>query len=146
MCGVRPGIGNRLDGAEKIFPRGAREETSEALEMLVAFFLVARAGMKISAVVVALPDFDHRIFYRTPAAVQDAPAEPGHFAHGGRDVVIENEKIVIGIEREFIRIKWTLGLFGGEIQVFRKGATNREIGCGEAEPFKKISPRWKQKR
>ena len=103
-------IRHGLDRAEKIFARGARAEAPEALEIFVAFLGVARAGVEIRAAVIALPDFHERIANRRAAGVEDASAEIRDFADRGRERVVHDEQIVVGIEREVIRVKWPFGL------------------------------------
>src|SRR5262245_31422368 len=79
------GIGNRFDGAEQVFAIRPGHETSETLEVHVAFILVDSSGMKVSAVVVALPDFYESAADRLAATVENAPGQIGDRAHCGRD-------------------------------------------------------------
>src|SRR5689334_19629120 len=99
------GVGDRFDRAENIFSGRAGEEAPEALKVLVALVGIAGPGVKISPAVVTLPDFDERIAYRVAARVEDPPAQPGDFAHSGCNRVVQDEQVVVGVERQFVRIE-----------------------------------------
>jgi hypothetical protein len=52
------GVGDGLDGSEKILAIRSGDEPAEALEVRVALFAVPGLGMKVGSVAVALPDLD----------------------------------------------------------------------------------------
>lgn len=104
------GIRNGLDGAEKVFAAAAGEEPAEALEMFVAFFLVASARVEVGAGAVALPDLDESIADRLSAFVENPAGNPGDFADCGSEAVIDDEEVVIGIEGKFVGIERAFGL------------------------------------
>src|SRR5947207_9297225 len=70
-------IGDRLDRAEDVFARGAGDKAAEALKIPVSVLGVARAGVRISPVVVALPDFYGGVLERIPAGVENLAAQVG---------------------------------------------------------------------
>ena len=105
-----PRIRHWLDRAEKILARTAREETPEALEIPVALFRIARVRMQVGPAVVALPDFHERIAHRVALRIEDAPAHVSNLADCGSDRVIDDDEIVIRIERQMVRVKRPLRL------------------------------------
>ena len=75
---------------------------------------------------VDLPDLDLSIADGFAACVQNATAEVGHFAYGWCNVFIEDEKIVVGIEGELVRIERAFRLGGGKHELLGESAGDSE--------------------
>ena len=99
-------VRDRLDRSEIIFAGRTRQKAAEALKIRVPALRVLLG--EIDAVPVALPDFDEDVSHRLSACGEDAAGKVGHFAHGGRDVVVDDEEIVIGVKRQLGGIKRSL--------------------------------------
>ncbi|MFM1944907.1 MAG: hypothetical protein RI897_3889 [Verrucomicrobiota bacterium] len=137
------GVGDGFDGAEVVFPGRAGEEASVALEVSVAFGLVAVLGVAVDAIPVGLPDFDQGIPDGVAAVVEEATAEVGDLADGGGEGIVEDEEVVVGIEGEAIGVEgafclgWGLGEFIGE------GTGDGEPGGGREEgALEEGTPGW----
>jgi len=102
------------------------------LEVGVAFFGIAAAAVEVDAAAIDLPDFDDGIADGVAFGVEEAAAEVGDFADSGGEVVVEDEKVVIGIEREFVRIEGAFGLTGRLGEGFGESAGRGE-GGGEGD-------------
>ena len=66
---------------------------------------VIAAGMEIGPIVVALPDFHHRVAKRLAVGAQDFAREVRDGPDRGGELVVDDNQVVIGIEREFVRVK-----------------------------------------
>ena len=119
-------IRHRLDRAEKILARAASEKTPEALEIPFALFRIARARMQVGPAVVALPDFHERIAHRVALRIENAPAHVSNLADGGSDRVIDDDEIVIRIERQMVRVKRPLRLRRRSDELFGKSPRRRK--------------------
>src|SRR5262249_2487196 len=110
------------DGAKVIFPRGARGKPAESLEILVLLLLllVAVAGVQIHRVDVALPDLDHRVPNRLTAYRQHPAGKVRDFAYGRRDGVVDDDQVVIGVERQLVRVERPFGHPGSAGKLFGK--------------------------
>src|SRR5580704_14603448 len=64
--------------------------------------------MNVRAVVIDLPDFDQCIANRIAAGVEDFAAEVSHVTHGRRDRIVDDEQIVVRVERQMIGIERAL--------------------------------------
>ena len=84
--------------------------------------------MKIDAVIVYLPDLDDGILDGRAARVQDAAGEVGNVAHGRRDRIIDDDQVIVGIERQLVRIEGPLGQAGGARKLFGEGARYEKHG------------------
>ena len=93
-----------LDGAKVVFTRRAGQETSEALEILIAGCMSVFA-VQIHALVVHLPDFHERVANRLTARVQNPSAEVGDVTKSRRDAIIDDDEVVIGVERQVVGIE-----------------------------------------
>lgn len=82
--------------------------------------------MDIGAVVIGLPDLDQRITYRVAVFVEDATGQPSDLADRGRDAVIHDNQIIIGIERQMIGVERSLGLLRRARQCLSESARHRE--------------------
>lgn len=98
-------ITDRFDGAEQVFTFTPREKSSETLEIFVAFIRAHALAVEISTFVIALPNFYFRAPHRLTFGIEDSTAEVGDLAERGAEGIVENEQIIISIERQVIRIK-----------------------------------------
>src|SRR5438093_8211897 len=108
--GCAPGIGNRLDGAEYILAGGTGEEAAETLEVCITLLAVAAPTVDIGSIVVALPDFNQRIANRIAVRVEYASAQPGDLAHGGRHAVVDDNQVIVCVERQVVGVERPFGL------------------------------------
>ena len=101
------GVGDRLDRAEAIAAVRSGQEPAEALEILVALVGLgfAVAGVDIDLVGVALPDFDGDAAHRTPRGGQHPTRQLGDLADGRSDPIVDNDQVVVGVERELVGIE-----------------------------------------
>ncbi len=126
-------VGDGFDGAEVVFTGGAGEEASVALEVGVAFGLVAVLGVAVDAIAVGLPDFDQGIADGVATVVEEAPAEVGDLADGWGEGIVEDEKVVVGIEGEMIGVEGAFRLGGGLGEFIGEGSGDGEPGGGGQE-------------
>jgi len=119
-------IGHRADRAEEVFARRPREETSEALEVTVALRGVTRLRVDVRAVVVGLPNLNEGIAHGFTFFVEDPPAEPSDHANGRGDPVVNDDQVVVGIERKFVRVERPFGLLRGPREGFGKSTRHGE--------------------
>ena len=108
MCGAgRPGIRDRLDRPEVVLAVRAGREPAEALEVLVLLIAgrAAVAGVQVHLVGVALPDLDGRIPHGAPGRAQDAAGQVRDLADGRGDVIVDDDQVVVGIERQLVRVE-----------------------------------------
>ena len=68
--------------------------------------------MQVRPVVVALPDFDERVADRRALHVEDLAREVGDGADGGGDRVVDDDQVVVGVERQLVGVERPLGLIG----------------------------------
>jgi hypothetical protein len=61
------------------------------------------------------------------------PADISDLADRRRERVVEDDEIVVRIEREMVRIKWTFGLGRRAQQFLGESARHREERGGESE-------------
>ena len=114
------GVGDRLDRAEIVFAGRAGEESPEALKVLVVILLVRVASVDVGAVVVDLPDLDQGVPDRVALGVENTAEKMGHFAHGRSDRVVDDQEVVVGVERELVGIERPLSLRGRPHQFVRE--------------------------
>ena len=91
-------------------------------------------GVDVGPVVVDLPDLDQGVPHRVALGVEDAAGQVGHLADGRRDAVVDDEQVVVGVERELVRIKRPLGLPGRAHQLVGEQAAGREGGRAQGQP------------
>jgi hypothetical protein len=120
------GIRHRLDRAEVVFAAGAGEESAVALEVAIATAGVAAAGVQVDAVSVGLPDLDDRVADRLAARVEDAAGQVRDLADRGGDMLVHNDQVVVGIERQMIGIEGPFGLPRRAEQLFGEGAASEQ--------------------
>src|SRR5688572_18115374 len=104
------GVRHGLDRAKVVLASTVGQKPAEALEVSVSHFGVAGAGMQVRSVVIALPDFDGRIANRLAPRVEDTAGEMRNLADGGRDPVVDDEQIIVRVERQLIGIERPFGL------------------------------------
>src|SRR6476646_3987276 len=93
----------RFHGPENILTGGAGNETAISLEEGVAITAGAGSG-DVGAVVVRLPDLDEGAADGRAVLIEHAAAHPGDGSDCGRDGVVDDDQIVVEIERQFIGI------------------------------------------
>src|SRR5437867_1802941 len=133
------GIESRFDRAEIVFAAGAGQEPAKALKVRVAGS-VAVAAVQINAVIVHLPDFDQRVADRVAAAVQNPTAEVGDLAHGRRERVVDDDEVVVGVQRKVVRVKWAFGLAWGAHQFLSQSARQCEQDGAPDKALEKDAP------
>ena len=113
------GVRDRLDGAEVVLAGRAGQEPAEALEVLVllVLLLVAVGRVQVDALGVALPDLDQGVADRVALGVEDPAGQVGDLADGRGDAVVDDEQVVVGVERELVRVERPLGLGRGAGQL-----------------------------
>ena len=111
MCGRAAGVGDGLDRAEVVFAGRAGQEPAEALEVRVALVAALVAvGVEVDAVGVALPDLDDGVADRVALGVEDAAGQVRDLADGRRDGVVDDDQVVVGVERQLVGVERPLGL------------------------------------
>ena len=105
------GIRHRLDCAEAELARLAGREVAEALKVLVLLTRLRPAvgRVQVHRVRVALPNFDRRIANRLPLGVENAPRQMRDLADRRSDRVVDDQQIVVFVERQLVGIKRPLG-------------------------------------
>jgi hypothetical protein len=103
------GVGHGFDRAKIVLPGGTGQEPPVALEVLVASLLVAGAAVQVRALVVHLPDFDERVAEWRAGRVEDTAREVRDFTHGGRDRIVDDQQVVVGVERQAVRVERPFG-------------------------------------
>src|SRR6266568_3293543 len=114
-----------LDGAKIVFAAGAGQEPAKALEVFVAL-RVSVTTVQIDPMVVHLPDFHQRVPYRIAFRVEDAPAQVRDFPNRRSDAVVDDDEVVVCVERQVVRIEWPLRLSGRADEFVAKGAGHGE--------------------
>ena len=82
------------------------------------------AAMQVYTVSIDLPDFNERISDRPAGRVEQLARQVSNFPDGRREVVVNNDQIIVGIERQMVGIERALGLMRSEGEGFGKGAGN----------------------
>jgi hypothetical protein len=122
-CAAR--IKDGLDRAEVVFAAGPSHESAKALEIGFAFGVFV-AAVQVNAVTIGLPNFNQHVSKWVSTSIQNAPGEMRDLADRGSDGIVDDNEVVVRIQRKVVRIKWALGLLGREEQLFGKGARNGE--------------------
>jgi hypothetical protein len=66
--------------------------------------------------------------------VEDTPAEVRHLADGRRDGVVDDQQVVVGVQRQLVGVERPLGLLRGAHQFVGEGARRGQedaAGCGQ---------------
>src|SRR5207249_1928643 len=92
--------------------------------------------MNVGSIVVRMPDLDMRISNRAATAIENSSAQISDSTDGGRDVAVNNKKIVIRIQRQRDRIIRTLRLLRSSHQSLSKSPgyseeSSRKAGCAK---------------
>ena len=134
MWGVRPGYGTGLIVRKPVLALRSGHEPAESLEVPIALGPVRAAGMQVDPAVVALPDLDERVSDRFAPGVEDAAPEPRDGPDGGRDAVVDDEQVVVGVEGQLVRIERSLRLQGRAHELIGEDAAGSERHRAEREP------------
>ena len=110
---------------------GAGEKSAESLKILIPFITIGRAAVQIGAVVIHLPDFDEHISQRFSVTVEYSTGEMSYFTDGGRDRVIDDNQVIIRVQRQVIGIEGAFGLLRRSHQILGEGAGSQKMGCGD---------------
>lgn len=98
------GVDGGLDCAEQIFPVGSGQEPADPLEVRVTISDGA-VCVDVSTVVVCLPDFYQCAANRAARAIEYPARHPGDFSNRGGCAVVDDEQIVVQIERQLIGVE-----------------------------------------
>jgi hypothetical protein len=133
-----PWIQARFYGPEEILARGACYKAPVSLKIAIAIAYRA-LGVDIGPIVIGLPDLDRCSTDRLTALVENAATQPRDLADRRRDVIADDDEIVIAIERQPIRIVRSQSLGRSKDKLLRKCSRHREQGTAEAEAAKKFA-------
>ena len=64
------------------------------------------SGVVINLFRVALPDLDQSIPHRAARRVEHLAGQVGDLADGRSDAVVDDDQVVVGVERQLVGIKW----------------------------------------
>ena len=146
MCAAgRPAVGDRLDGPEVVLAGRAGQEAAESLEVRVELLLACVVRLEVGAVAVALPDLDDGVADRVALGVEDPAAQVRDLADRRGDRVVDDQQVVVGVERELGRVVRPLVLVRGAGQLLGEGASGREGGCASARCSYESSPVGREK-
>src|SRR5260370_31162620 len=95
-------IPHRFDRAEIILAGGTRQEAAEALEVRVEPGLVGTIR-KVNAIVIHAPNLNRGVAERIALRIEQSPAQVRDLANGGSDRIIDDDKVVISVQRKFGR-------------------------------------------
>ena len=109
MSGRTSFVGDRFNCSEIVFSIRTGQESTVTLEIRVECSLALRVLLQISSVFVALPDFDHGVAQWVSAGIQDPPTQMGNRADCRCDPIIDDQQIVIGIQRQLVRKERSFG-------------------------------------
>src|SRR5580692_6889096 len=87
----------------------------------------------VTALGVALPDFDNDVPHRLAAGGENATGEMRYLADGGRNVVVDHEQIIIGVERQLGWIKRSLSQTRCLGEFLRVGTANKQGRCPQGD-------------
>ena len=103
---------DRLDRPEVVTTLRIGQEAPVALEVGIEPRRLTSAGVDVGASLIDLPDLDNRVADRLPGRRGDPSRQMRDLADARRDGVVEDQQVVIGIERQLVRIKRPLGRHG----------------------------------
>ena len=127
------GIGDGFDGAEYVFARAAGEESTESLEIFIVFVGPIALRVDVHGVVVHLPNFDQRVADWFAFGIHEFAGKPGDFADAGCDGVVDGDQIVVGIQWQSIRVKWSFCLSRRLLESLCKCARSEKQSAGGGE-------------
>jgi hypothetical protein len=82
--------------------------------------------VNVGPLAVHLPDLDDGVAHRIPLGIEDPPGQVRDLADGGRDGVVDDEQVVVGVQRELVRVERPLGLPRRADQLLGEQAARRE--------------------
>src|SRR5213593_4320557 len=88
--------------------------------------------MDVGTSIVRMPDFKMCIADGISAAVENSSAQVKNGSDGGRDVVVDDEQIIVSIQRQIRGVIRALSLFRRCNKRFRKNTWNLIERCSEA--------------
>ena len=97
--GCSSSIGRGPDSAKVILSRGPGQEATVTLKIAVSLVLLGGFGMKVDSLVVDLPDLNQGVAKGLPFYIHHDTTKIAYRSGGGGDLVIHNEKVVIGVQR-----------------------------------------------
>lgn len=132
-------IRHRLDRPEVVLACGASKKSTVSLEVRVERTLVLRVLLQVSAVLIALPDLDHRIPQRLTTRVKNPAAEVRDFPHSRRDAVVDDQQVVIGVDWKFGGVERSFVGRRCSREFFRERASRGESGCSQRKCAEKLA-------
>src|SRR5207247_8510414 len=81
---------------------------------------------QVNSVVVNLPDLDQHVADRIAPGVEDAPAEVRDLTDRGCNAIIDDDEVVVGIERQVVGIKRPVRLTRRERELFGEEAAKQD--------------------
>src|ERR1051326_7041898 len=101
---------------------------------------MAIAAVQINTLVVHLPDLHQCVANRLAAAIEHPPAQVRDRSQRGGDAVINDDEIVVSVQRKVVGVKRTFGLLRRANQFLSKSAWNGEEGRSEAQAAEEAPP------
>jgi len=126
-----------LDGTKVISPVAGRHETSKSLEVVIAFGAGQSPvlAVNVGSLVIHLPNFHAGIGNGIAFNIGDLAVEMSDRPDSRSGGIVDAEKVVVGVEREFIRIERSLGHGRSGDESLGQGT-----GCGEERCRTKSGP------
>ena len=87
--------------------------------------------MQVCAIVIALPDFHHSVFNRGAIGVKNLACNMSDLTHCRSDFVIDDNKIVVCVEGQFIRVEGAISLVWSQSKLLCKQAWYGVIRASE---------------
>ena len=104
------GIRDGLDGAKVIFASRRGQESAESLEIRIVFSAALGAALfEVGRHAIDLPDLNNCVADRFAVGPKDAAAQVSNFPNGRGCRVVDNDQVVVRVERKLVRIKRALG-------------------------------------
>src|SRR5512133_2443634 len=134
-------IGHRLHGAKIIFPGRTGQEPAKTLEIGVKR-PSARASPEVGAFAVYLPKLDHRISDGVTSPLDESSAQMRDFAYGRRDRIVNNQQVIIRVERKSARVERTFLNLRCARELLGKRARDREQKAPRRDVAEKTAARY----
>src|SRR4051812_14919120 len=96
-------------------------------------------AVQVNAIVVHLPNLHERVAERLPAAIENSSGQVRDLANGQRERVVDDEQIIVCIQRKVVGIKWSFGLSWRAQQFLGKGARDCTPCGAQGQPTEKLS-------